>query len=194
MGVRWFAGLGFTDNTVYFTGAIQYANNNSVSPKLAAGLDLFPNKNTQNVFFRLDLSGTGSNHSFPIRPDIGGSSYQLSKVIQHNYSISPQVIYNLYNSDRFKFFINAGASFNISSYNAYSFSQSFTNSVTQVTNEFPLFVKHWISVPFKTGIVVDRKIELYAGYTLQTILTDNYNAFTAKTSTLEIGVNYLFGH
>jgi hypothetical protein len=190
LGTRWYGGIGITNNNLSFIGVIQYANNSSTFPKIAAGFDLFLNKNTQKLFFRAELSLSGNAHSFSFGPDATGYSSSLSKVVQHNVTISPQVVYNLYNSDQFKFFFGAGISFNLSFYNKYHFTDD-VSGVTIVTNQFPILPAKRLSFPLKTGMILNNRIEVYVGYTLITSLIDNYQAFTGKVYEYQAGINYL---
>jgi len=193
MGTRWYAGIGITNNNLSFMGAISYPNNSSTYPKIEAGLDVFTNKSTRLFFFRLGVSLTENSHSFSSPVDDLGNSYSLSNVIQHNVSILPQLGYNIYNSERFKWFVIAGPSINISFYNNYYTEQTFDNVINAYTNEFPDLFKKWITFQVKTGIAVNKRIEIYAGYTFQTTLTDDYVTFAGRVSTYEAGINYLFG-
>ncbi len=190
LGTRWYAGLGITDNNLSFVGVLKYGNNSSTYPKISAGLDLFPNKSTQKLFFRAELSLTENQHSFSYGPDAASYSSSLDNVIQHNVSLSPQVVYNIYNTDNFKLFINMGVQFNLSSYNKYHLTEN-VSGIPTVTNEFPAFPQSYLSFPAKAGAELNKRIEIYIGYTLITSIIDNYQPFTGKVYEYQAGINYL---
>jgi len=191
LGTRWYAGFGVTDNNLSFVGVIQYANNSSVFPKISGGFDLLPNKNTQQFFFRAELSFTENQHSFSYGPDAIGYSSNLSRVIQQNIIISPQLVYNIYSTDRFKLFIDAGVSINLSFYNSYQFTET-VDGLPITTKEFPVLPQKWLSFPLKAGASFNKKVEVYLGYTPTTSLIDNYQPFTGKVYEYQAGINYLF--
>jgi len=174
---------------------IRYPNNSSTFPKISAWFDLFTNKNTEQYFFRAEMSYSTNQHSFIDVPDIPGNSgysTSLNNVIQHNVSFSPQLVYSFYNSDKFKVFFDFGASINFSYYNNYQFSYIFNNGVTTVINESPTFDKNWVSFPIKSGIVWNKTLDIYISYTPSTIITGN-NPATGVVYEYQAGINYLFG-
>jgi len=190
LGTRWYAGLGVIDNNLSFVGVIQYPNNSGTYPKISAGFDLFLNKNTQRLFLRAEMSLTENQHSFSYGPDAKNYSSNLDNVIQHNVSLSPQVVYNIYNADNFKLFINMGVQFNLSFYNNYHFTE-IVSGIATVTNEFPAFPQSYFSFPAKAGVVLNKRIEIYMGYTLITSIIDNFQPFTGKVYEYQGGINYL---
>jgi len=191
LGTRWYAGSGITNNNLSFVGDIRYPNNSNTFPKISAGFDLFPNRNTQQLLLRAELSLTQNQHSFRYGPDATDYSSFLNNVVQDNIIFTPQVAYNFYNSDQFKLFIDAGVSVNLSFYNKYHFTE-IINGLTTVTNEFPAFPQSYLSFPFKAGIALHKKIEIYFGYTLISSVVDNFQPFTGKVYEYQAGINYLF--
>jgi len=191
-GIRLYAGLGITNNIMSFTGALKFSGEGSIFPKISAGLDVLTNKNTQQIFLRAEFSLSVNQHSFSNGPDASGYSASLSNVVQQTISVSPQIIFNFYNSDHFKVFIDGGLSINVSSYNSYHLTENFSHVTSATTNEFPLLLHVWDSVPVKAGIVLNKKIEIYAGYAFSTILT-NDDAFAGSLFSYQAGINYYFG-
>jgi hypothetical protein len=194
-GNRWYAGTGITDNSLGFTGAIVYPAKESFFPMLAAGIDFFPNKNTQRLSVRVGLTLSENQHSYATSLQPDGSVSSLSNVIQRTISLSPQIIYNIYNSNRFAFFIDGGISINFAGYNNYYFTENFSDAggiAPTVSPQLPDLRDFWFSVPVKTGITLNQKIEIYAGYSITTI-TGNTVPYTGSLSTYQLGINYLFG-
>jgi len=192
-GIEWFAGVGVTDNVFYFTGIIQFANNSSTYPKISGGMNLYLNKNTQDLFFRAEISLTENSHNFSSPLDASKSSYSLNNFSQRNVSVLPQVGYNIYNTERFKWFIIAGPSINLSSYGNYYFTQNVDQVASTTESKFPDMVVKWVSFSVKTGVKLHKHIEIYAGYDSQSTVTDTYIQFAGKMSTYAAGINYLFG-
>ena len=188
-GTRWFAGAGIVINNMTFTGDIQYPNNSNVSPRASFGLDLFTNKSTQKVFIRIELSVSSDQHDFK-------DSYQQTelKMTQFTLSITPQLYYNFYNSTNLKVFAAAGLPFNFSGYPTRYYTTLggiYASPVKE--NDFPDYHKIWEAGVIKAGIVLNEKIEIYAGYSPSTTLTDNYTQFSGTLVSCEAGINYLFG-
>jgi hypothetical protein len=197
-GTRWYAGSGVSNYSMGFTGAIKYPNSNSFFPKISAGLDLLTNKYTQKFFIRAEFSFNEAKHSFSNGPDASDYATALSEVVQTTFSFSPQIVYNLYNSDKFKLFFDAAVSINVSSYNRYNFVETFSNNITTTSNEFPAFNRVWDSFPFKAGFILNKKIEIYAGYSFPIILTNHdvfagNGIFNGNVTVYQAGINYLFG-
>ena len=51
----------------------------------------------------------------------------------------------------------------------------------------------WESYPIKAGIVLNRKLEIFACYIPSAQLTDNYYAFDGSVTAYRLGLCYLFG-
>lgn len=193
-GYRIFVGTGVAINALGFTGGIKYSDKNNTSPVIAVGTDVFLNKNTQKVFFRGQLSYSQNGYAFAYGPDETQYSSSLTNLKQHTIAFSPQVIVNIYNTKSFKFFIDAGASANLTFYNKnYEFKEVTSGVVASDQYGFPQFLHFWFNVPVKTGVVIDNHLELYAGYSFKTIITNNYDAFGGYYTQYHAGLNYLFG-
>lgn len=100
------------------------------------------------------------------------------------FAVSPQIQYHLYNADDFKFYINAGVSLNASKYTG----NSYHNNYTDQTNDHVLDMDAlWVSFPVKTGIVLNKKIEIFATYILPASFSPSM-----ELRSIQAGINYIF--
>lgn len=190
-GFRPYVGIGVSYNDLGFTGSISYPANNSIAPLIDAGFDLFLNRNIQRVSIRLDVSYTSNHHAFSNGPFPDGYSSNLSNVIQHIVAVTPLIFYNIYNGDNLKLFVEGGAALNFASYNKFYFTENISNTATIVSPQFPELVSFWAAIPLKAGVSINKKVELYIGYTFKTAIT-NTNEYSANSTTYQAGINYLF--
>jgi hypothetical protein len=197
LGFRGYAGLGVNYNSIKFSGQLSFpSSSNSTFPAVVAGFDLFLNKQTQKLFFRFEISATADQHSFYHPTDATGSSYAISPVKQKIVVFSPQVVYNFYNSGQLQVFIDAGFSGNISGYNSYQLTQTISNVTAPPQKEYPGFNHFWISFPVKTGVILNKKFELYIQYVASALLTNfsyGFSAYEGYVTQYQAGINYLFG-
>ncbi|MGN6638499.1 MAG: hypothetical protein ACTHJ8_06275, partial [Mucilaginibacter sp.] len=170
-GTRWFAGAAITHNKLDFIGNFSLANapaSNSVTPRINAGIDIFPNKTIQKFYFRLEISYAYGKYSFFYADEYStpvGSSASLN-LNQYNGIFTPQVVYNLYNSEQLKVFADVGMAINFSFYNHYRYTITYTNFPEKVFDDrYPQFYKTWAAFPLKAGIAIKKRVELYASYT-----------------------------
>ncbi len=195
-GTRFFAGAAVTDNTVSFSGTLIFSNNSSLFPKLAAGIDFIPNKVKQQLFFRLELAVTGEKHnlySTAHTPNYNGTSVSHTlNYSQFTVIATPQIFYNFYNTDLLKVFLAGGLNLNYASYNNYKTLSNFSNISSLEQDKYPNMLSLYISFPFKAGILLNKKIELYGTYTLPATVTQ-YTDISSSVRTYEAGINYLFG-
>jgi len=200
VGTRWFAGIGVNYSNLRFDGSGTVfpgkSGAGSFFPKISAGFDLFRNKNIQRLILRTEYSFTVNQFQFT-------DNYNVSTTIpattslnfqQYNNSIIPQVIFNVYNKERLKLFINAGVAFNISLYNHYQTLTKEGGSFQSTTSQdnFPLFEKTWFSLLIKAGLQLNKKLEITVWYIPSSPIT-NYVYFSGNLTSYQAGVNYLFG-
>ncbi len=131
-----------------------------------------PNKVNQKFFFRLELAATGEKHNLYSTANNGGyTGTSISNTLnysQFTISATPEIIYNIYNTDKLKVFAGAGFSFNYAFYNNYKTVTNFSNisTSTLVQNKYPDLLNTFVSTsPLKAGILLNTKIEVYGAYT-----------------------------
>lgn len=193
---RFFAGLGVNYNQTYYSGQNDLAGPNAVSkdsysPIVKAGVDLFANPAIGKLIYRLELSllSTKSDISIP-RPNDDGFSENVS-FTQYSASFTPQIIYNIYNSQPLKFFVGGGVALNVSTFS--NNRHDITNYYGQVTPVQPQDLNGLtFSVPFSAGIVLHKRLEVSAGYTLPFSIS-SYDAYSIQMKMFRAGISYFFG-
>lgn len=193
-GVRYSAGVAVRSSKLKLQGpdgAFPNGTSKSTSPVITAGIDLLLNKNTGRVVFRAEAAFTSNHYSTAEQPGNSTTSTSID-FRQYTTSLTPQIFYNFYSTNKLKIFLNAGLSFNFSSYNKYYFVQNFSEVSTIKTEGIPSFSKFWTSSLVKAGLVICNKVEVYAGYSFGSSITQ-YVHFDAVNSYYQGGINYLFG-
>jgi len=133
-------------------------------PQVNFGLDFLNNPDVQQFFVRTNFSLSLAGYKVPY--PIQNALDNVLSVDQFTLSISPQFFFNVYNKDKFKVFVSAGAGFNLSSH-------SYTQTATDVdlsNNESNKvqFSTFWVNIPLQAGIAINKKWEAaftYAPYT-----------------------------
>jgi len=188
-GARWFVGAGGSYNGMNFKGVISFGNAYSLLPSFSVGLDLLPNKDTQQLFFRVELSGTSANHEFQ-----NTSTGQEVKITQNTASFTPQAYYSFYNGQKLKVFAGGGLAVNVSTYPIHYYGAITSTPPTAKQNTaVPDYHTVWESFILKGGVILNKKVELYAAYSPSSTLTNNYGDFSGSVVIYQAGVNFLFG-
>jgi len=200
-GSRWFAGIGANYSNLKFTetggtpsAGTNVSNSSSILPEITAGINFFPNESVQSLLFRAELSVAVNQYKIS-NADNSGTPPSTSSVnfTQYNSSITPQIIFNIYNKEQLKAFIGVGAAFNFSAYNQYRYITNYGGSIPDyIQNNYPAFDKFWLSFPIKAGITLNNKIEINICYIPSASLT-NDNIDSGNVTSYQLGVNYLFG-
>jgi hypothetical protein len=194
--IRWFGGIGVSYSNLNFEGnGISIAGNSGgFSPKITAGFDFIGNKNTQSILFRAEFSFTDNPYKFSGINNLSTpQSTSTLNFTQYNSSITPQIIFNFYNKQAVKLFIDAGISFNFSTYSKYQYTTTYNDSFAPlVQNNYPEFHQFWASFPIKAGVAINGRIEISICYIPSSSLT-TYSTFSGAVTSYQAGVNYLFG-
>jgi hypothetical protein len=199
-GIHFFLGTGLNVSTLKYTGDSPFPNAPaaaSAMPKLALGFNSFINPNIGRLVLRVELDFTANNFAvknLTTNSSVSGPSViGIQNIKQLTASIIPQIIYNLYNTDPFKFFVGTGLSLGLSSYPTNQYNASDGTSST-IFNNYPELRNLSISLVTKAGIVLNKRLEIYGAY-IPSIepITNNYVYFSGNITTYEMGVNFLFG-
>ena len=185
---RFFAGIGVNyTQTLYdlagYTGSYLEASSAKTYPKLSAGFDIFINPNVQQTLLRAEVSVSYVNPSFIL---LDGEVYTFN---QYTVGVTPQILFNIYNKDSFKVYIDGGISFNFSTYSNNKITYPSSNYVQKSPYQLE---SYWANFPLQTGVVINKKIEIaltYAGASAYT----KYTGFSVANRTMSAGFKYLFG-
>ena len=190
---RWYAGAGLGVSRSDYDMNHVLASKDAVSrpsymPMLSAGFEVFMDPAMGRTVLRLDVSLFSSRNKI-------SKGTAIHSFNQNTVSLSPQFIYNFYVAPKLRLFAGAGG---VLSYSAYNKNRSGRIFPASSTSE-ELFEAQDIRLePFgisalgRIGAIVNRKIELSAGYILPAEIT-NYSAFKVRMRRTTFGINYLFG-
>jgi hypothetical protein len=190
---RFFIGGGANYQSTSFTGSNLFTgiNATSVAPFFSTGYDIFANPNTKRVAFRGELMVSynsanfkATTHNYGVAD--GNASFKFNQL---NFTVIPQIVYSIYSTDNLKVFIDAGFAFNFSKYS----NTRYSNTTTYQDNVKDYYTLEglWLSFPVKAGVLVNKRIELFAQYSFPTAYS-NYNNFSVGTQTVGLGIHYCF--
>ncbi|WP_161888876.1 hypothetical protein [Pontibacter russatus] len=201
IATNFFAGIAFSRGTIAIYGQDHFAdadeNTASYMPRVAFGLDTYLNENVQKLVLRLEGSLTNANHRVRKTQQTGGGGYDelIYKVVQQTASLSPQIIYNLYNKESLKFYLGAGLALNYSHYSQNNYQRQHfygTQAGTVYEKEaYKVLLPVWSSYTVRAGVVLNRKYEISAMYLAPGTIT-RYTSSEVATGSTNVGVNYLF--
>lgn len=185
---RFFIGAGLSASSFAYKGSHPLANavaesKKSYDPMITIGFDYIPKPLIGKMVYRVDATLFLSKNEITQKlADLKHSFDELT------IAITPQVIYNVYNSNKIKFYAGAGVSANFSSYsNNLISSLNYDSDPKKNDIDFSAFS---FSPKITVGFVLNNKIEFSGGYYLRSKITD-YQAFKIDVSRLSIGVHYL---
>jgi hypothetical protein len=193
--VRFFAGLGFISNTVKAGQYYGPPSSTSGAPKITAGADLVINPAVGHLVFRIELAYSMNNYTFD---DISDPLYNIAdpqlnsiRVKQNVISITPQIIYNIYNGEGLKVFVDLGYCLNIMSYPPNQFTQS-GGSITTGYNIIFDSKSNYSAFQLKAGVVIAKRFEIYGAYFPKANLSGALD-YSNDITSYQAGLNYYFG-
>lgn len=195
---RFFLGLALNSTNTQINDAIGVSgiqNSTSVLPKISMGYDVFNNPNVQRMALRGELSIWGATPRFRTPVYINNQKTNaIYEFDQYNVSLGPQILFNFYNKDNFKIYIDCGLALNFSAYanDQYTIENEPANVTEASTVKSPFKLEnYWASFPLQAGIVINKKVEVCFTYTGSATFT-RYSDFYASDRILSIGLKYLF--
>ena len=191
VGSRFFAGVALNRTTTEFSAENPFSEvpSSSYTPRINVGFDFFPNKYTQRLFFRTELGFSAINPSFKKAGPAVVYGYSFK---QYTISLTPQLIYNLYNKDNFKAYLGAGVVLNNSINTNGSRTIEIYGTPNNSTTNYEL-KSFWLGYQLQAGVIVNRRINIYASYSPAITQYTNYVLFEIKNTSYSVGINYLFG-
>ena len=194
---RLYVGVAANVTQVNFTGQSDFTTKSSYTfPMINVGADIFLNKDVGNLLIRINLGVTRNSSSFTASntTTFGTSTYSAFKFDQVVAVLNPQLLYNVYNQNSFKLYLALGVAGNFSAYSnqqdyVTSSSLGGTTTTRTVTDDLRAF---YVGGTGKVGIVLNNKIDIYAGYALPSTIVAG-SAYAVQSQSYHLGVNYLFG-
>jgi len=193
--VRLFAGLSFFSNTIKDGQYYGSPSSASVAPKITTGADLVLNPAVGHLIFRIQLAYSSNNFSFnnisnPIY-NINNPQNSVVKVTQHTLSATPQVIFNIYNAEALKVFVDLGYCINFLSYpgNDAPALRGRTSDGNPIAFDS---ISEYSTVQLKAGVVIAKRLEIYTAYFPGGDISASQK-YSIDMSSYEVGLNYYFG-
>jgi hypothetical protein len=159
-------------------------------PMITAGVDIIANPATSRFFFRLEVALTKDKFKENF-PNATSPYYQLNYSFSLvGISIIPQLVYNVYNTENFKFYLSPGVQVAFVNEKDAHYNQINGGTVTQID---PLLVFNTVSVAaaLKAGIKINKRFDISGSYQLPTTLTQARNG-QINLKSIFIGLNYYF--
>jgi hypothetical protein len=194
-GGRFFAGAALSVSSASYRGLDELASEGAISkisysPILNGGIDLLVNPAIGKLIFRAELSLMMDKYGVSISEAGNSRSHTFDRA---SIVLTPQFIYNIYNTNKLKFFAGFGAGLNFSkiSNNKIAFTRGLDKTIFIENSGREV---NWFnySLELSTGVVLNKKTEIFAGYSPKAALTDYYS-IALRVQRLHFGVNYLFG-
>jgi len=203
-GTELFVGIGLVSSTVTFSGEDELngaRSSGNLSPQINAGVDFYFDKYSKAAIFRVAL-GFNPGSKATLTTTYGGdisngtsTSTEVLKYTQGTASLTPQLIWNFYNSKNLKVYIDAGFGIyvNMFSNKDYSASTHYSTSGTTITSQrvFPAMHSMVYNVPVQAGITLSNNINIYAGYIPKTSLNSEIG-YSIDITRYQAGINYMF--
>jgi hypothetical protein len=194
LGTRFFIGVAIKNSKVAFAGSnspfAAGSTVSSVAPEIGGGIDIIPNKKTERMVIRVELT-LSRNHFSIADPQSDAVVLHSLAFNQLTISLTPQIIYNVYSTDNLKLFVDAGFSVNSNYYNKYYYISKFNDGTEKQFEKFPLFEKVQVAIPVKAGVQLGKRYQFLVGYSLPTTI-DSYRSWQTRQSSIKAGITYLF--
>jgi hypothetical protein len=198
-GSRFFIGAGVNSSKANYHGGRIFiqpglSEKTSYAPMVTAGIDLFANPNIGRIIYRAELSFTTSKSEITKLNSDPTIEYKTHAFDSYAVMLTPQVIWNAYNSDPFKVFIGGGLTINLAGYsNNIMTSKLKSKSELRIENDPVLLNGFFLAPQASAGMVIKQKVEVFGNYMFKSSLT-TYTEHSIQMARYNIGLKYLFGH
>ena len=193
--IRFFAGLGVnvtgTVPATYDFKPLGATNYTSALPLISAGFNLPLNTAIEKVLLRCEMTVSGMHYYTSYNDKVAPYVPIVYKYSAISVAVTPQMIYNFYNTDNLKIFAGIGFSFSFYGYNNASYAEKNGNPVANNSANPYYFVTFSTPIVFKAGVRLNKKIEIYADYVSGTPVS-NDEVFRLSFASFQAGVNYYF--
>lgn len=178
------------------------APSKSILPGVNFGIDMYFNKNAGKLIFRTEIGLSANkvrlaNATNQTENNIDYlRDYKLS-FNQLTVTLTPQLIYNVFDKANVKAYLSGGVQINLTNYNSFDghLTEYLNNTLISDTHRTdPSLTTVYPGAIFKAGVVLNNLIELYAGYSTRVQLNNyNENGQSFNVDSYRVGVNYRFG-
>ena len=160
----------------------------SSKPAISIGADLFVNPNTRQLFFRIEAGLAQSTYNLLYVDKVSPYTSNKASFDELWISFTPQVGYNLYNGENFKFYMAAGIAFTFYRHSNAFFGSPGSQNYFDVVYNFNPFDNPLI---LKAGIQFSKRFGIYGAY-LSSVGTTRGGYFALSKTAEQIGIKYDF--
>jgi hypothetical protein len=208
---QFFIGVGIDVSKASFTGTqgFSYPDNifyaktkaQSAGPLIAGGMDFYFNKNVKKVFFRAEVNLTMNKLHASYRSSVVDYINKMEREDEVSFNqialaFNPQLVYNIYNKNNFKFFVAGGLQLNFSVFsNRHYYVYNYLNGTLDNRQDRQGLYSYRAmtsTLTAKAGVTLANKFNIYLGYGAPVSMINNPN-YGIDISYYRIGVNYLLG-
>ena len=195
---KYFVGAGLSTSSMNYSVSNDFNNGTestkaSLGPVVNLGFDIFANPAIGKFIFRVELTLSSSTNKIYALKTANRSTFEISHTFtQLLATATPQLLYNFYNSERFKIFASAGLGLNLAKYINNESLHVNPSAQLELTKNLVKLQPYYFSVPLTAGLAFSKQYQVFAGYTFPAVITSSssYRIYTRKGF---VGVNYLFG-
>lgn len=199
--IKLFVGAAINSNTITPGGTFPFYNPTSYStttPAAAIGVSFSINPDVDKVLLKAEIGFSSAEYKTLVNFYADQPNFKTSYGFkQKTFSFTPQMQYNVYNSQSFKAYLDAGIAVNVSTYTGNTINN--TQSGEQQDNYLALN-KNWFAIPLKAGVIVAKHLDIFVGYNFPMSITNERNStsihqsynYSLNISTVSAGLNYIF--
>ena len=163
-----------------------YSYDESYLPALSFGMNVYTNPEVGRLIFRGEVTLSANKFKTYFNEYYDGGTKSDLTLNQITLSFNPQILYNIYNTDSFKFYLETGFSA--------SFSKNSNNNLYNTVNgeataNYIQLNSVRFTIPLTAGITLNNKVGIFITYTIPTVISQN-NVTYYNT---QVGVTYTFG-
>lgn len=195
--INWFVGAGININHYSPASTSNYYHaggraHTSYLPQVSFGINILANPNTGRLLFRIEGSLAQSKYKYAYLNTVYPYVDFKTNFDELAISLSPQVIYNIYNGENLKFFLGAGATISYFKFsNIYYGPQEPNPAYNSVLNNAFYFNTFDDMFLVKAGVQMGKRWIIYGNYFSNTAAT-RLGYFAITSSCKQIGLNYIF--
>lgn len=196
--VRFFFGAGFVGakagyQSLYRGNLTSLDAKFNFNPMVTFGVDFFNDPQVGQIIYRIEASVSKNEYRITRNFDQLHVLSNEHSFDQLNFSLHPQGIYNVYNTDKVKLFVGAGLAFNfVSTKKNETFIKYRWETDKDGLHPYKADLNnYYLSMGVKAGITLSKRFEFAAGYHFPNYISDETKQ-TART--LRLGFNYLLSN
>ena len=166
----------------------------SILPFVSAGMDLFINPSVRKTIVRFDITLSPSKLKVTKAIGVGKDGHVTHVFDRYCLSFSPMIMFNMFNTQKMKFYVATGLSGTVSFYANNSYTMSYSTGVGP-GNNYDLTINtklepFGLAVPLRVGAQLNRRFELYTQYNIPVTPVTAYNFYSIRVLSGQLGINY----